>query len=391
MGEWGDAAAMPPELNHTLHSMGDLGESLTVAAVGHEMLADLLMAEMTVMGLNTSTTAMVAWQGPGGAMMEMSAQQFMEVCALASLWAHNSSAQAAAIVTAHSAALEAMVPAPVCTANRTTYAALGASNFFGQNTPPMMALDVEYGIFWTNNATQRTAYGSAATAALGAISEPAPLSPTAADPAGAAAAVAQDAGSEAGSGAFQTTAQSMGDIANGGGASGAMGQFSSMLGSAVEPVASSAQSLPSMAGQSSSMFSGLLGPLTSSMGGMNGASSAAALAPEAAGASGALSGAGGALGGGGSGLGSGASSLSTSFVRPASSFSSPNAPTLPGGWQGGDKETTSVQARSAGGGLYGAPPAALGHNTGRSESEKTSRTWQVTPRPGAGREEIRNT
>ena len=60
MGAWGDAAALPPELNYTLHSMGDLGESLMQAAAGHEMLADMLIAEMTAMGLNTSTTAMVA-------------------------------------------------------------------------------------------------------------------------------------------------------------------------------------------------------------------------------------------------------------------------------------------------------------------------------------------
>jgi PPE-repeat protein len=392
MGAWGDAAALPPELNYTLHSMGDLGESLMQAAAGHEMLADMLIAEMTAMGLNTSMTAMVAWQGPGGVMMQMSAQEFIEVCALASMWARMSSTQAAEVVAAHSTALQAMVPAEVSLANRTTYAGLAASNLLGQHTGAMIALDAQYyGVFWTNNATQRSAYGGVATSALGAITEPAPFSPTAADPAGPAAAVAQDAGSEAGSGAFQAGAQSMGDVADGGGMSGSMGsQFSSMVGSAVQPLASAGQSLPSMFSQAPQMFSGLLGPLTSSFQGLNGGA-AAGMMPEAAGAGlpGALGGAGALGGGGGGSLMSGTSALSSTFVRPASSFSPPTTPTLPGGWQSGDKETT-VQARTVGtggGGLYGAPPGALGRESGGAESERSSRTLQVTTRQGSSRGE----
>lgn len=390
MGAWGDAAALPPELNYTLHSMGDLGASLMDAAAGHEMLADTLIAEMTAMGMNTNTTATVAWQGTGGQMMQMSAAEFMEICMLCSVWSRISSTQAAEVVAAHSQALQALVPAEVCTTNRATYAALGATNFFGQNTPPMNVLDIQYGIFWVNNATQRSAYGAVASSALGAISEPAPMAPTASDPAMAAAAVGQDAGSEAGS-TLTSSAQSLSDVADGGGMSGMTSQFSSVLGSAVEPLTSSASSLPSMASQGPSAISGLLGPLTSGMGGMN-AASAASLAPEAAGASavpGALGGAGG-LGGGGGGLVSG-SSAATSFVRPASSFSPPSAPTLPGGWQGGADKDGGVQTRQVGsGGLYGAPPpGAMGRETSSSESETPSRTLQVTARQGAGRGENR--
>jgi hypothetical protein len=148
--------------------------------------------------------------------------------------------------------------------------------------------------------------------------------------------------------------------------------------------------LPSMASQGPSAISGLLGPLTSGMGGMN-AASAASLAPEAAGASavpGALGGAGG-LGGGGS-LVSG-SSAATSFVRPASSFSPASAPTLPGGWQGGADKDGAVQTRQVGsGGLYGAPPpGAMGRDSSSAENEKPTRTLQVTARQGAGRGENR--
>ena len=140
------------------------------------------------------------------------------------------------------------------------------------------------------------------------------------------------------------------------------------------------------------MFSGLLGPLTSSFQGLNGGA-AAGMVPEAAGAAGlpgALGGAGALGGGGGGSLVSGTSALSSTFVRPASSFSPPNAPTLPGGWQSNADKETTVQARSTGvggGGLYGAPPGAMGRESGGSESERPSRTLQVTARQGSSRGE----
>jgi hypothetical protein len=162
-----------------------------------------------------------------------------------------------------------------------------------------------------------------------------------------------------------------------------------MIGSAVQPLASAGQQFPQMFSQAPQMFSGLLGPLTSSFQGLNGGA-AAGMMPEAAGAGlpGALGGAGALGGGGGGSLMSGTSALSSTFVRPASSFSPPTTPTLPGGWQVGDKETT-VQARTVGtgGGLYGAPPGALGRESGGAESERSSRTLQVTARQGSSRGE----
>ncbi|KMO69792.1 PPE domain-containing protein [Mycolicibacterium chlorophenolicum] len=403
MSAFGDAAAVPPEVNHTLMSTGDLGASLVSAAAGYESVADMLMAELTAMGLNTSTTAMVAWQGPGGVMMQMTAAEFMAVCAAASAWVRIGQVQAAEVATAHATAVESMIPAEVCTANLATTQALSDTNAFGINTPAILYLVHQYGEFWLQNATARTGYGSVVSTALGVLAEPAPFSPTASNPAGPAVAVAQDAAMQGGQSALQTSAKTMTQAADtpakdaaavpnsaesmvsqlGGQMGGLFGQVSSGFGQ----VTQMGQQLPQMLGQAPQMFSGMLGPL-SSMQGLN----ATSVAPEAAGALGAppvggLSALAGG-GGGGGGLVSGPSALSSSFVRPASSFSTPNSPTLPGGWLGSAEQGGAAQAKPAisGGGMYGAPPG-LGREGHTDAGEKSTRTMQVTARPGTNRGE----
>jgi PPE-repeat protein len=406
MSGYGDAAAVTPEINHTMMVAGDLGESLVQAAAGYESVADMLIAELTAMGLNTSTTAMVAWQGPGGVIYEITAATFCAICATASAWVRIGQTQAAEVAAAHAAAVEMMSPAEVCLTNRGTQAGLIATNFFGQNTPGIIGLEAQYQGFWVTNATARTGYGQVVSTAVGAIAEPPPLAPTASDPATAALGVASDAAQSGGQDALQVSAQTMtqtanapvGDLMSGSGSGGSMmasmgGEMGSLfgeVGSELGQFSSVGQQLPSMLGQAPQMFSGLLGPL---MSGANGVP-AGAIAPEAAGALAAPASLGGGLaGGGGGGLVGAPSSLASTFVRPANSFSSPTAPTLPGGWQGNPESEEQAQARPAGmggGGLYGAP-AAMGREAGAESSERSTRTMQVTARSGAGRGERQRT
>ena len=394
MTEFGDAGAVPPELNHTLMIAGDLGASLAASAVGYESGADMLIAELTAMGLTTSTTAMVGWQGPAGEMMQMSAAEFMEVCAAASAWIRIGQVHAAEVAAAHTAAVEQMIPAPVCVTNRVTQAGLIGTNAFGQNTPAIIGLEAQYQGFWVTNAVSRTQYGGVVTTALGAISNPPPLSPVASDPLGPALGVAQDAGQTGGQSAFQAGAKTMTTAADGTSqqptsimtsmASQAGGLFG-QVGSTFGQFTSAGQQLPSMLGQAPQLFSGMLGPLTS-MNGLNGAT-AGGLGPGAA--VGASMGGMGAAGGGGGGLLSGSSALSSTFVRPASSFSTPTTPTLPGGWQSSSEtagESGSRPAGVGGGGLYGAP-GAMGRETANAEQQRPGRTMQVTGRPGSSRGE----
>jgi PPE-repeat protein len=403
MSGFGDAAAVDPATNHVLMRSGDLGASLADAAAGHESIADMLLAEMAAMGLNVTSTAEVSWQGPGGMMMTMNAGQFIVLCEAASAWARISMMQAAEVAAAHSTALESMIPAEVVVTNRTTQGGLVATNAFGIHSPAIAALEGQYQGFWVQNATARTGYGSVVSTALAALASPAPFSPDAADPAGPALGVAQAAATDGTQGALQASAKTMtqaGDATLKGSSSpegmmsstvGQLGGVVGQLGSSFGQISQIGGQLPQMLGQAPQMLSGMLGPLSSSMMGAN-APTAAALAPEAAGAIGpSLGGVGalGALGGGGGGALSNAA-VSSSFVRPASSFSAPTSPTLPGGWQGGGPASEAGAARAAGmggGGLYGAP-AALGRDGQGSQAEqRQGRTMQITARPSRGEQQ----
>src|SRR5271163_915301 len=145
-----DAAAFTPEINYTLMSTGDLGASLMSAGAAHQSLADMLLAEMLQMGFNTSSTAAVSWQGPGGEMMQMSAAEFITILEAASIWIQTASQQALEVVAAHQAAVQAMIPAEVSITNRVTQGGLVGTNWFGQHTPAINALDAQYASFWVN-------------------------------------------------------------------------------------------------------------------------------------------------------------------------------------------------------------------------------------------------
>jgi len=407
MGAFGDAAIYPPEVTYQIMATGDQGASLRDAAAGHQTVADMLIAEMTAMGLNTTSTAMVAWQGVGGAAMEMTAGQFIAMCEAVSAWCQQGSLEAAAVAEAHGMALAQMVPAEVCLENRAELATLVATNFLGVNTPAIGVNQATYTGYWITNATARSAYGAVVTASNISTATPAPFAPMVTNPAGPAEAVAEAAARDTGH-AVTASSKSVTQAAEmpakgtenmGSSMAGQLGGIVGQLGSGFGQITQMGGQLPQMAGQAPQMFQGLLGPLMQGMG----APGAASLAPEAAGAiapvssvgglGGLSSALGGGAGGGGGGLTTGTSALSSSFVRPAGSFSTPNSPTLPGGWQSGAGGGDASAARAGGpggpggGGLYGAPPASMAGAGGSAQSEqKAGRTMQVTSR-GANRGE----
>jgi PPE-repeat protein len=391
-----DAATFTPEVNYTLMSTGDLGASLMAAGAAHQSLADTLLAEMLQMGFTTSSTAAVSWQGLGGQMMQMSAGEFISILEAASIWIQTASQQALEVVAAHQAAVQAMIPAEVSLTNRATQGGLVATNFMGFNTPAINGLDAQYAGFWVNNAGQRSVYGAVVSMALGLLATPAPLSTSAPDPAGPAVGVAQAAAQAGGQAGVQAAGQTMTTAADAPAAAGSSGQsaMSSMVssmgsvagqaGSVFQPAMQVANAFPQLASQAPSLFSSMLGPLSNAGSGLGATDAAAALGSSAAGP--AVAGAGALAGGGGAG-GSGllsASSMGSTFVRPASSFSAPTAPKLPGGWQ----ETAAVEPVAAqpsgvgGGGLYGAP-AALGREGSTGTQKTPPKTMQVTARSAA--------
>lgn len=401
MTSFGDAAIFPPQLNFYQLTGGDMAASAMSAALAQQALSAAMTAELASLGINTSATAAIGWEGPGGAAMTLSAAQMMDVFGMAIAWLEEGSAAAMQIVDAHQMAAQTMIPGELCDQNRETYMGLAMTNWFGQHLAPMGALDAAYfGEFWPHNATAMSVYQAVVAAAMAILSTPPPMDPVASNPAGALAGVAQAAGQAAGQTALQTSAQTMtttaeAPLAAGQGASGSMSSAMQGMSSMVQMPMQMLSSLPQMLAQAPQMLGqvmqtgmGLLGPLMS--GGMGGAAPADAAALTGSvtpGLTGAAS-----LGGGGGGFGlSGAAPVASTFTRPASSFNAPNAPKLPGGWGGtvGAPEPVPSSGTSGmgGGGMYGAPAAAMGREGEKGAQNGPARTMQLTGRPVSGRGE----
>jgi PPE-repeat protein len=109
--------------------------------------------------------------------------------------------QAKAAVAAYEAAFAMTVPPTVVAANRALLLMLTATNFFGQNTPAIMATEAEYVEMWAQDAAAMYGYAGASSAASTLTPFTAPAQTTSpAGLAGQAAAVTQAAGTSAGTG-----------------------------------------------------------------------------------------------------------------------------------------------------------------------------------------------
>ncbi|WP_094287341.1 PPE domain-containing protein [Mycobacterium lehmannii] len=397
----GDSALNPPQVNYYQLTSGDHAASAAASAAAHQACASMLSAEIATMGASTSSTAAVGWQGAGGAAMTMTAGAYMAILGTAVAWFEEAFAQATAIVEAYHLAETTMVPGPVSDTNRAETAALVASNIIGQNTPAILVNEAEYDRQWIHNASVMAGFQAVVSAALAVLATPPPFAPMAPNPAAALASLASAGAQTGAQGALQASAQSMQQASTAAvpaseaasapaDALSAMGAPMAMMGQ-LSSVAGMAGQAPQMLGQAPQMLSqfvqmpmGLLGPLSSSMGGLGapGASASAAPltgSPVAAGMS-ALNGGGGGAGG----LGAGGSGVvpTSSYTRPVGSFSTPAAPKLPGGF-GGVPEPVAGGVQPSGGagtgGLYGAPMSAMGRGEGAAGTEqRQGRTMQVS-------------
>jgi PPE-repeat protein len=403
MAVFGDSAANPPEVNYWTLMAGDHGASATAAAAAHQALADTLSTTMGMMEGNAASTAAGGWQGIGGVSMLANATEMTGVMSMAVAWLQEGSILAAQIVDAYTLALQSMIPGEVCMDNRTTQAALIATNV-GQNTPAIIGLELEYmGHFWTQNASMLAAYQAVVSTALAALAVPPPFNPAFADPAGPLAGVVQ-AGADAAAGSLQSGFQSVTQTAGSAApaaqapasaATDGMSQAMSMPMQMVGQFGQMAGQLPQMLDQAPQMLSqavqlpmGMLGQL-GSVGNLGAAGapvdavSSATLSNAALSTGGAGLGGGGGIGGGGTGV------VPSSFTRPASSFAAPNAPKLPTGFGGANTAPEPVAGSApsgmGSGGLYGAPGAMGREGAGSSTEKAPTRTMQLTARPASDR------
>jgi PPE-repeat protein len=163
-----------------------LAAELASAASGyHSIIAELTSAP---------------WVGPSSAQMVSAVVPYVSWLSAAGAQAEESATQARAAAAAFEAAFTMTVPPYVVAANRVLLMTLVATNFFGQNTPAIMATEADYLEMWAQDAGAM--YGYAAASAVATAFAPYQAPPNTTTPQGlldqaiaAAEAAAQPAGS----------------------------------------------------------------------------------------------------------------------------------------------------------------------------------------------------
>ena len=197
-----DFAQFPPEINSTLMYSGPGSAPLLAAAAAWEGLAAELYAAAAAYGSLLTGLSDGPWEGPSAASMLTAALPQLTWLQNTASQAELAGAQAVAAAGAFEAAFAETVPPPVVAANRVLLMELLATNFLGQNTAAIAATETLYAEMWAQDATAMYGYAGA-SAAASTLTPPQPAAPTTnpAGVAGQAAAVAQAAGSSAGTNA----------------------------------------------------------------------------------------------------------------------------------------------------------------------------------------------
>jgi PPE-repeat protein len=190
----------PPEINSGLMYAGPGAGPMLTASAAWNALADNLY--LTAIAYGAAITDLESfWLGPSAASMAAAAAPYVSWISATAAQAEQAGAQAMAAVAAYEAAFAMTVPPVEIAANRALLLLLVATNFFGQNTPAIMATEALYAEMWAQDATAMYGYAAASSAASTLSSFTTPLETT--NPAGLAglsAAVMQAASTSAGTG-----------------------------------------------------------------------------------------------------------------------------------------------------------------------------------------------
>jgi PPE-repeat protein len=216
-----DFGLLPPEINSGRMYSGPGPGPLLAAAEAWDGLAAELGIASTGYGSTMSELTSGPFIGPTSLTMMAAVTPYVGWLSTTAAQAEETANQARAAVAAYEAAFGMTVPPPVIAANRALLMALIATNFFGQNTPAIMATEALYVEMWAQDAAAM--YGYAAASAVAAPVTPFATPPqttnqdaasgqsnavaqAAATPAGQAATVAQNAVAAAPTTSAQTTA-----------------------------------------------------------------------------------------------------------------------------------------------------------------------------------------
>jgi PPE-repeat protein len=206
-----DFASRPPEINSALiYSGAGAGPLMAASSAFNNLSAELSSNAASYESVISQLTGS-EWTGPSSEAMAASAQPYITWLDTTSAQLRVAATQATASAAAYETAFAASIPPPVILANRTTLAALVATNILGQNTPAIAANEAMYGEFWAQDAAAMYGYAGSASAASATLT---PLTPPAqnTNPAGQgqqATAVSNAAGSNGTSAALNNSLGSL--------------------------------------------------------------------------------------------------------------------------------------------------------------------------------------
>ncbi|KAA8969791.1 PPE domain-containing protein [Mycobacterium sp.] len=319
--------AAPPEIVALIFEGGP-GPGSVVAyagvmateAAGHQMSASASAANIAATSAQWMGLAGAANAAKGAALNLGGLEPLAAHCAK-----HVLLAQAAA--DAYTMAAPSVIPSVACEANRALWGLLNATNWFGQNTPGIIAQDLQYfGEYWPQNSSVGVLYASTLGSIAAAASVPPPPTVVGASPVAPAAAAGSVAQSAANAGATDAVqAPAAGVQAASSAPADVTGQLGSLLQQGPQLVSGLSEPLKGAANVPAQGLSSVAGPAQTLMGmflqsqapAAAGMESVAAPLGTGGAATGALNAA--ATGAGAPGLGYSGAGL-TSFTQPTSTF-----------------------------------------------------------------------
>jgi PPE-repeat protein len=171
-----DFASRPPEINSALiYSGAGAGPLMAASSAFNNLSAELTSNAASYESVISQLTGS-EWTGPSSEAMSAAAQPYITWLDTTSAQLRVAATQATASAAAYETAFAASIPPPVILANRTTLAALVATNILGQNTPAIAANEALYGEFWAQDAAAMYGYAGSASAASATLT---PLTPPA--------------------------------------------------------------------------------------------------------------------------------------------------------------------------------------------------------------------
>jgi len=156
---------LPPEVNSgRMYTGPGPGPMLAAAEAWDGLAADL---GFTSSGYAATLTELTSgnWIGPASTAMMAAVTPYVNWLSTTAAQAEETANQARAAAAAYEAAFAMTVPPPAIAANRALLMALIATNFFGQNTPAIMATEALYVEMWAQDAAAMYGYAGASSAA----------------------------------------------------------------------------------------------------------------------------------------------------------------------------------------------------------------------------------